>query len=240
MARVALAKSWTGSRAVGCAETVRIIERWILFDSTCPRIDMFRALVALPPWLMIACLIPIASATAEEVAEVAGHTVNQYVDQLQSEDRVLRLRAARSLGAFGPAAGQALREALDHDDAAVRFVAAEHLGRIGGDSLEAAVGRLCELAEDESSHAVRLAASFALCRHGLYDMHLPRMIESLRYPERGMACTAAYLIGEIGPDAKDAQSALEQTLEENRPGGSEGDYHLGGAAINALRKLRGE
>ena len=111
---------------------------------------------------------------------------------------------------------------------------------VGRYRLEAAVGRLCELADDESSHAVRLAASFALCRHGLYDMHLPLLIESLDYPERGTACTAAYLLGEIGPDAKGAQGPLEQTFEKNRPGGSEGDYHLGGAALNALRKIRGE
>ena len=201
---------------------------------------MFRALAGLLPWLMACHLVSFTPLAAKEVTLVAGHTVDDYVEQLQSEDRVVRLRAARSLGPFGAAAGKALRQALDHDDAAVRFIAAEQLGRIGGDSLEAAVGRLCELADDESSHAVRLAASFALCRHGLYDMHLPLLIESLDYPERGTACTAAYLLGEIGPDAKGAQGPLEQTFEKNRPGGSEGDYHLGGAALNALRKIRGE
>ena len=66
------------------------------------------------------------------------------------------------------------------------------------------------------------------------------MIETLDYPERGMACTAAYLIGEIGPYGKGATAALEQTFEKNRPVRKEGDYHLGGAALNALRKIRGE
>ena len=66
------------------------------------------------------------------------------------------------------------------------------------------------------------------------------MIETLDDPERGMACTAAYLIGEIGPDAKEAEASLQRTYEKNQPGQSEGDYHLGGAAQNALRKVRAQ
>jgi HEAT repeat protein len=131
-----------------------------------------------------------------------------------------------------------MRQALDHEDAAVRYIVAEQLGHLGDESLEAAVGRLCELARDESSLAVRLAASFALCRHGLLDEHLPLLIQSLEHPERGMACSAAYLIGEIGPDAaKAAEGPLKRTVEANRAGANQGDYHLGGAASSALRKL---
>lgn len=194
-------------------------------------------------FVLIASLVgmslwPLEPTRGQPITEVAGYTLADYAEQIQSEDRVIRLRAARSLAPFGDAAGEILLKSLDHEDAAVRFIAAEQLGRLGGDALEAAVGRLCELAEDESSHAVRLAASFALCRHGLDDTHLPLLIETLDYPERGMACTAAYLIGEIGPYGKAAQKALEKAFEANRPGAPGGDYHLGGAAQNALRKLR--
>ena len=194
------------------------------------------------PAILIMLLGPISPlpAVADEATLVAGRTLAEYTEQLQSEDRVVRLRAARSLAPFGEDAGDVLREALDHKDAAVRFVAAEQLGRLGGDALEASVGRLCELAEDESSHAVRIAASFALCRHGLFDMHLPLLVETLDYPERGMACTAAFLIGEIGPDAKGAEASLAQAAEKNQPGIKGGDYHLGGAAKNALRKIRAQ
>ena len=198
-----------------------------------------RVLCVLVAGLVNVSLWPLTPVRGQQVTEVAGYTLADYAEQIQSEDRVIRLRAARSLAPFGDAAGELLLESLDHQDAAVRFIAAENLGRLGGDPLEEAVGRLCELAEDESSHAVRLAASFALCRHGLDDMHLPFLIETLDYPERGMACTAAFLIGEIGPDAKAAQRALEKAFEANRPGARGGDYHLGGAAQNALRKIRG-
>lgn len=189
-------------------------------------------------WLMVFLSFSSQGLADEEKPLVAGRTLSQYADQLQSEDRVVRLRAARSLGPFGQPAGRLLIETLEHEDPAMRYLAAEQLGRLGGDSLEAAVGRLCELAGDESSLAVRLSASFALCRHGLDDMHLPLLIESLDYPERGMACTAAYLIGEIGSPAISAVPALERTLEKNRPGTKSGDYHLGGAVINALRKIQ--
>jgi hypothetical protein len=64
------------------------------------------------------------------------------------------------------------------------------------------------------------------------------MIETLQYPERGMACTAAFLIGELGADAKEAEPALRRMYEQNKPGQKQGDYHRGGAAMNALRKIR--
>lgn len=190
-------------------------------------------------WLTMALVLPpVASSQADDRPTVAGRTMQQYVEELQSEQRVDRLRAVRSLGPFGQQAAQPLRQSLDHEDAAVRFLAAEQLGRLGDDALQAAVGRLCELTEEDPSRAVRLAASFALCRHGLTEMHLPLMIETLDYPERGMACTAAYLIGELGPEAKEAEASLQRTHEKNRPGQPDGDYHLGGAAQNALRKIR--
>ncbi len=202
---------------------------------------MFRALAGLLPWLMACHLVSFTPLAAEEVTLVAGHTVDHYVEQLQSEDRVVRLRAARSLGPFGAAAGEALRQALDHDDAAVRFIAAEQLGRIGGDSLEAAVGRLCELADDESSHAVRLAASFALCRHGLYDMHLPLLIESLDYPERGMACTAAYLDRRDRTGREGGRKGRSSRLSKRTdPVAAKGITTSAVPRSNALRKIRGE
>lgn len=199
---------------------------------------MDKQLAVRPLWWIACGLVCAAAVSAGNETEIAGRTLQACSEQLQSEDRVTRLRAARSLAPFGASAADILEQALDHEDAAVRFIAAQQLGRIGGDALESCVGRLCELADDESSRAVQLAASYALCRHGLDDMHLPRLIESLEYPERGMACTAAFLIGEIGADADAAVTSLERAKEQNRPGGS-GDYHLGGAAASALQKIRG-
>ena len=179
-------------------------------------------------------------AGGEDPTTIAGRTVAQYAALLDDPDRVVRLRAIKSLGAFGLSAGEAIQKTLDHEDAAMRFTAAVHLGRIGGQPLSDAKERLSELAQDESSHAVRMAACYALCETGEIKDHLPLLTESLSYPERGMACTAAELIGRLGSDAKAAVKPLEAAYEKHRPGAKGGDYHIGGAAKNALRKIRGE
>jgi HEAT repeat protein len=178
-----------------------------------------------------------ARSVAEDPTTVAGRSIQDYAVQLDDADRVIRLRAVKSLGAFGAAAAEPLQRALDHSDAAVRYTAAVHLGRIGGPSLESAEQRLQQLADDESSLAVRMAASFALCRAGSLEKHLPLLVETLNFPERGMACSAAELIGQIGPPAAAAIEPLQRVYQKHRPGAQGGDYHIGGAAQNALRKL---
>ena len=186
----------------------------------------------------IATFLLMASVFAADPPTVAGRTVQQYADDLDHEDRVVRLRAVKSLGVFGASAAEPLRQALDHQDAAVRYTAAVHLGRIGGETLKASRKRLQQLAGDETSFAVQMAASFALCRIGLVEEHLPLLIEGLAFPERGTSCSAAELIGQLGPAAAAASEPLQQTYERHRPGVKGGDYHIGGAAKNALRKVQ--
>lgn len=177
---------------------------------------------------------------AKPPSKVAGKTIEQYASDLASPDRVVRLRAVKSLGAFGPSAGDALQQALDNDDKAVQYTAAVQLGRIEGKPLQAAKERLEEIATDKESLALRVAASFALCRAGQIDQHLPVMIKALKYPERGMVCSTAELLGMLGSDAQAAIKPLEAAYEKNRPGAKGGDYHIGGATMNALRKIKGE
>jgi HEAT repeat protein len=203
------------------------------------RTDMNR-----PTLGIIAPILVLALATmrcpAEAPQTISGRTIAQYASQLTDADRVVRLRAIKSLGAFGNEAGEAIELALDHEDAAMRYTAAVHLGRIGGAPLSRAGQRLAVLATDKTSHAVRMAASFALCKAGKTEQHLPLLIESLSYPERGMACSAAELIGRLGPDAIAAEGRLEDVYAKHRPGTKGGDYHIGGAAKNALRKIQNQ
>jgi HEAT repeat protein len=192
-------------------------------------------------WLIAWTILLLAKpVTAEaENTQVTGATISQCVAQLEDEDRTIRCRAVRTLGVFEQAAAKPLTDALSHSDPAVRYLAAVHLGRIGGVGLKAASDELAKLADDEDSKSVQMAAAFALCRAGKVDEHLSLLIERLKYPERAMACSAAELIGNIGPAAARAISALEKAQDENQPGG-DGDYHLGGAAKAALRKVQPE
>lgn len=193
----------------------------------------FQVLLSLPLVWLACC-----DGFAEDTPRVAGRTLAEHASLLSDADRVVRLRAARSLGSFGVEAGEARIGMLDHEDAAVRYIGAVQLGRLGEEPLKKAKPRLRELASEESSLAVRMAASYALCRSGLVDEHLPLLVDSLKYPERGTACSAAELIGDIGPSAAAAIDPLETAYAKHKPGADGGDYHIGGAAANALRKLR--
>lgn len=180
---------------------------------------------------------------------VAGMTIADCQRDLESHDRVKRVRAIRTLGVFDDEASDALLKALGHDDPAVRFLAATHLGRIGGKPLAAALDSLTLLAksrdEAQADHvtqplAVRMGAAYALCEAGQTERFLPVLIEAISFPDRGTACYSADLIGRLGPDASAATETLEDAYARNKPGVKGGDYHVGGAAMNALRKIRGQ
>ena len=193
---------------------------------------------------LIACAIGLGSSNESLLAQapttIAGKSIEDNVTLLSDADRVVRLRAVQSLGAFGKSAGKALESALDHEDKAVQYIAAVHLGRIGGEPLKAAKTQLEKLAENKDSLAVRLAASFALCRAGEVKKHLPTLVNGLQYPERGTVCSTAELLGMLGKDASAAIEPLEEVIKKHRPGVKGGDYHMGGAANNALRKIKGD
>ena len=188
---------------------------------------------------VLACSSGWVVADSSSEHTIAGRTIADYHSQVDDENRVVRLRAVRSLAAFKSAAIDELTKALDHQDAAVRYLAAEALGDIGQAASPQAQQRLTEMAKNDPSRAAKNAASYALCRFGLVDEHLPQLIESLAYPERGMVCSTAELIGKIGPSAAAATKTLQQMTIDHAPGGK-GDYHIGGAATNALRKIQNE
>ncbi|MEM9586472.1 MAG: HEAT repeat domain-containing protein [Planctomycetota bacterium] len=177
-------------------------------------------------------------AQADAPETIAGRTIQQYASQLDSPNRVVRLRALKSLGAFGADAGNTISTALGHSDAAMRYTAAVHLGRLGSESAGSAKDALTKLAADDPSAAVRSAAAFALCRLSpeSRNVYLPQLIERLKLDQRGAVCSVAELLGMLGKDATDAVETLTEVHLANLPGGK-GDYHIGGATKNALRKI---
>lgn len=176
-------------------------------------------------------------AEPSDLDKLAGKTVEQHSAHLDDSDRTVRLRAAKSLASMGQAAGTTLSEALNHDDSAVRYIAATGLGRMGGKALEVSRESLEKLIDDQRSHAVRMAASFALCRLDANAEHLSVLIDALSHNERGIVCAAAELLGDIGPYAKDAIEPLVAIHAKHKWGVKGGDYHIGGAAMNALRRI---
>ncbi len=183
-------------------------------------------------------IAPSASADTP-TTEIAGRTISQWSDQLDDEDRVVRLRALRSLAAFGSASQDELIGTLEHSDAAMRYVAAVALGDLGEPATSSAKKQLKKMAKSDSSLAVKNATAYALCRSGLVDEYLPQLIDSFSYPERGMAVGMIDLVAKIGSPASAALEPLEKLIVDNPPSGK-GDYHIGGAARQAARKIRGD
>lgn len=99
---------------------------------------------------------------ADSFLPLLGADPRMLAARLGDDRRIVRLLAAKALGQSAQAAAAPiLREALSHDDPAVRYWAATHLGILrDGES----AGPLAALAEKDSEGIVRLAASAALYR----------------------------------------------------------------------------
>ena len=182
------------------------------------------------------------NASGAQAQVIAGKNLAEYSAELSSENRIVRLRAAKSLIAFAAPAIPSLRETLEHDDAAMRYVAAVGLGDLTqSDDDEKEPERLLQLREmvaGDSSAAVQMAAAYAICKYGDVQAGLPILVDRLRNEERGMVCSAAELLGKLGADAKDATAVLQEVFANNDPAKRNGDYHKGGAAKKALRMIR--
>lgn len=184
-------------------------------------------------------LIPDSSFAADDLPEkVAGRTVGQWTMDLASDNEIVRARAAKALGPFGKNALSALEKGLNDKSPAVQYWACYHLGRLSEDA-KSAIARLKVLQKNEQSVAIQMAASFALCNIESVEPNIGYLTKNLS-GSRGLACSAAELLGEIGPKAKSAIPKLEEAFVKNGrgPGAKKGDYHINGACQNALRKIQ--
>ncbi|MCX7420601.1 MAG: sulfatase-like hydrolase/transferase [Planctomycetia bacterium] len=185
---------------------------------------------------MLLAFVLVLSAAAsitrcdEAIADVAGRTLEEWSSELKSPTPVVRRRAVLAIGAFGKNAVPVLTQALSHDDDVVRYWAASELGDLGGDA-KPAVESLRKML-GEKSIGVRIAAAYALCRVGLVDEGLLKLLEGLKHKDRGVWNASADFLARIGPPAKDAVATLEAE-------GKRGDDHIADICNEALRRIRG-
>ncbi len=169
----------------------------------------------------------------------AGRTMAQWREQLSDPNAIVRLRAAKTLGVYGAAAAPSLTQALDDEHPGVAYWACYHLGYIQNLHDQPLIAKLKQLRERSGNPAVQMAADYALCRQEGLATHLQRLADKLTFPERGMACSAAEMLGRLGPEAKDALPALRAAFEKHNQGKGPGvDYHIRGAVQNALRLIQ--
>lgn len=177
--------------------------------------------------------------TFNEGKKVAGRTLAEWNVDLSSSNEIVRLRAVKSLGPFGMSAAAVLQKCLSDESDAVQYWAADHLGSIGpkiskSKSRARIVDSLEAIIQASPEKAVSMASAYALFKIDAKKEHLDLVIKRLSHVERGMACSAAEFLGKIGPPAKSALPELEKKYKEH------GDYHVRGACLNAIRKIKGK
>ncbi len=162
--------------------------------------------------LLLTCL-----ATAAGAAHL-GKTLDGWRGDLNSSNRQERLIAARSVGEMAVAgergADQALFEAIEHEDSAVRYWAVVAAGLMG-DRAAAATGRLEKALEDEAPE-VRVWAAFALAKLGRADEMAQRIGKELaQNPERGARLQAVHALDELGDAGRSAIPQLRAALDDS-------------------------
>ena len=158
----------------------------------------------------------------------AGRTLDEWATDVDSPNRIVRLRAVKMLGVFGADAVPALTAALANPDDGVKYWAASALGDVGPSAAPAAP-RLRKIVGQDRP-ALEISAAYALCRIGRLDEGMPILIAGVKQPDKAIACCAADFLARIGPPARAALRALK-TATDSR------DTHIARASREALRRI---
>lgn len=144
-----------------------------------------------------------------------GESVSAWMEKLQSGEAAQRQEAAQALLSLSQAVTATLpgmRAALDHVTGDARAQAAETLGNVGArllawiPTLQAALKRTVMSERDEAIRTSALRALLLLEPQG--KSNVPSLIEALQDELPGVRADAAFALGELGPDAKDAVARL--------------------------------
>lgn len=140
---------------------------------------------------------------------IYGMPINDVVDRLNSNDRLTRLWAIKTLGVLGEDAEPILVRAIGEEDSAVAFWAAMALGSYGAHSpasLEA-----LRNAKAEAAMPVRIAAARALYPIDGPKETIPVFLAGLKDPNGFVRLRAAEAIDRLEIDTPEVRAALEAT-----------------------------
>jgi HEAT repeat protein len=155
---------------------------------------------------------------AYALVEIGEPAVPALVQALESKTTA-REYAVIALQEAGPPAKAAvpalIRRLQEDDDPHVRSPSAYALGRIGP-AAKAALPALTKALRDSDGH-VRINAADALRRIDNSSAGVPALIEVCKDPGPSNRCTAAMVLGDFGPAAKDAVPALLELLKDSDP-----------------------
>ena len=181
---------------------------------------------------LVACTLLFCQSTAS-AQQIAGRGLREWQEDLQNENRTVRLRAAKTIGIFGEAAIDANIEMLTSQDVAIRYWAATHLGDL--ETLpDRAVGPL-QILFTSDSLPLQLASAYALCRSD-FERYSAPLMHGIDSKNREIGCTAGDFLARLGPVAKSVLPKVEARFADLRD--NKGDYHIRGAVKNAVREIK--
>ena len=160
---------------------------------------------------------PILVERAEELGDRYSILRQEGGDQLAGE--VAKVSAAAS---DGPQALPILKDALNHEDAAVRYWGAVGVGNIGSEAVSAKESVVDAL--DDDSAVVRVAAARALCRLGDDKKALPVLTDVLENGAQWERLHAAIVLDEIDDQARPVLDAMHQALKPRKNLYANGKY----------------
>lgn len=123
-------------------------------------------------------------------------------------------------------------EMLEGTNLSAKLSAINAVGKIGPEAKEA-IPALIEMIRQTRNHdkKILLGCNYALLAMG--KEVVPYMISLLKDDEWEMRRGAAWILGKVGPDAKDAVPALTEALKDPNPA-------VQAKAADALQKIKGE
>ncbi len=162
-------------------------------------------------WVLALAVFCALSGKAIAAGEPQADGVQKLAGQLQSDDAFVRLKAARALGAMGPAAAPALpglEKLLKDPDDDVRGVAAAAVqkikgGAVGGADIDKLVGQL-----SDPDAMVRLKAAKTLGEKGAAAQSAAGAMEKLlKDPDEDVRLVAGGALKKIGAKATESAGA---------------------------------
>ncbi len=142
----------------------------------------------------------------------------QLIRAVQDENPVVRRRSVRAIGTIGSNAGEealaAVIAATDDLDDGVAVQAIATLGEFGSLAAPAIPALMSAVWTGDVRR--RAVAGAALTRMG--EAAVPFLIQSLSHPAPEVRSKCAHLLGTLGPIAREAQSALQQLLNDRDEG----------------------